>query len=142
MKIKEIMTRDVEIVHPDDTLQTAACKMRDRGIGLLPVMDGDELVGMVSDRDLIVRATAEGMSPEATLGRDLMTSPVVYCYEDQDVKDAAETMVKNQIRRLAVLDHKNETLVGIVSLGDLAMNVDGKVSGEVLQNVSEPVKVR
>lgn len=142
MKVKEIMTRDVEVVHPDDSLQTAARKMRDRDIGLLPVMDGDQLVGMLSDRDIVVRAAAEGMNPEATLGRDLMTSPVIWCYEDQDVNAAAEMMEKNQIRRLAVLDRNDEALVGIVSLGDLATNVDGKVSSEVLHNVSEPVKVR
>jgi CBS domain-containing protein len=142
MKVKEIMTTDVEVTHPDETLQTAARKMRERDIGLLPVTDGDQLTGMLSDRDIILRATAEGMDPKATLGRDLMTSPVITCYADDDVRDAALVMEKNQIRRLAVLDRKEQKLVGIVSLSDIAMTGNYKLSGEVLQHVSEAVEVR
>ncbi|HEX2696970.1 MAG TPA: CBS domain-containing protein [Anaerolineales bacterium] len=142
MKVNEIMTTDVEVIQPNDTLQTAALKMRKRDIGLLPVMDGHQLVGMLSDRDIILRATAEGMDPKAALGRDLMTSPVVSCYQDQDVKDAAEIMEKHQVRRLAVLDRKNEALVGVLSLSDLAVTGNYKLSGEILQHVSEPTGVR
>jgi len=139
MKIKDIMTRNVEIVHPDDTLQHAAQKMRERDIGFLPVYEGDQLVGVVSDRDLVLRGLAEGMSAKDTLGRDMVTSPVFSCYEDDDVKEAAKIMEKNQIRRMVVRDRNDKKVIGIVSLGDLATNTDKKMSGDVLQSVSEPM---
>jgi CBS domain-containing protein len=138
MKLKDIMTRDVEVIHPDDTLQTAARKMRDRDIGFLPVYDGNELIGVLSDRDLIIRAIAEGMDPKVILGRDLVTSPAIYCFEDQSIGEVARLMHDNQIRRLVVLERGNKKLVGVVSLGDLAINVDDKMSSEVLQSVSVP----
>lgn len=141
MKLKEIMTRDVEVIHPDDSLQTAAQKMRDRDIGFLPVCDGDRLVGVVSDRDIIVRVIAEGMDPKAMIGRDLVTAPVIYCFEDQDVDEAARIMQENQIRRLVILN-RDKRLVGVVSLGDLARNRPADRSGEVLQSVSEPYGTR
>jgi CBS domain-containing protein len=137
MKLKEIMTQDVEVIHPDDSLQSAAQKMRDRDIGFLPVCDGDRLVGVVSDRDIIVREIAEGMDPKAMIGRDLVTAPVIYCFEDQDVDEAARIMQDNQIRRLVILN-RDKRLVGVVSLGDLASNRPADRSGEVLQSVSEP----
>jgi len=138
MKVKEIMTRDVEVIHPDDTLQTAARKMRDRGIGFLPAFDGDELIGVLSDRDIILRALANGADPKTIVGRDLLTSPAIYGFEDQDVSEAARLMHDNQIRRLVILSRGDGHMVGVVSLGDLAVNVDDKLSGEVLQSVSEP----
>jgi CBS domain-containing protein len=138
MKIKEIMTHDVEIIHPNDTLQAAARKMRDRDIGFLPVYDGDELVGVLSDRDIIIRAIAEGMDPKAKVGRALVTAPAIYCFEEQSVDDATDLMHDNQIRRLVILSRGDNQLAGVISLGDLAMNVDDKVSGEVLQSVSVP----
>jgi CBS domain-containing protein len=138
MKLKEIMTRDVEVVHPDDSLQTAARKMRDNDIGLLPVCDGERLIGVVSDRDLAIRALAEGRSPETIIGRDLITSPVMYCYEDQDVKDAAQLMRDNQIRRLIILN-RSKRMVGVVALCDLANNGTSDLSGEILQGISEPL---
>jgi len=141
MKLKEIMTQDVELIHPDDSLQTAAQKMRDRDIGFLPVCDGDRLIGVVSDRDIIVRVIAEGRDPKAMMGRNLVTAPVIYCFEDQDVDEAARIMQENQIRRLVILN-RDKRLVGVVSLGDLAMNRPPDQSGEVLQSVSEPDGVR
>jgi CBS domain-containing protein len=138
MKLKQIMTQKVTTIHPDDTLQTAARIMRDRDVGFLPVYEGNELIGVLSDRDIVVRAIAEGMDPKAKLGRDLVTSPAIYCFEDQSVDDATDLMHDNQIRRLVILDRKTKQLVGVVSLGDLAMNVEEKVSGEVLQSVSVP----
>ena len=138
MKLNQIMTRDVEVIHPDDTLQTAAEKMRSRDIGFLPVCDGDRLIGVLTDRDLITRAFAEGTESKAILGRDLVTSPAIYCFDDQNVDEAAKLMHDNQIRRLVVLSRDKRT-VGVVSLGDLAMNIDDKKSGDVLQSVSEPM---
>ncbi len=138
MKLKEIMTSNVEVIHPDDTLQTAAEKMHDRDIGFLPVCDGDRLIGVLTDRDLITRALAEGMESKALLGRELVTSPAIYCFDDQSVDEAAKLMHDNQIRRLVILS-RAKRLVGVVSLGDLAMNIDDKKSGDVLQSVSEPL---
>jgi CBS domain-containing protein len=139
MKLKEIMTSDIEVIHPTDTLQTAAQKMRDRDIGFLPVCDGERLIGVLSDRDMIVRALAEGMDSKAIVGRDLITSPAIYCFDDQSVDEAAKLMHDNQIRRLVVLRPDDKRMVGVVSLGDLAINVDDKLSGEVLQSISEPL---
>lgn len=139
MKLSEIMTSDVEILHPDDSLQTAARKMRDRDIGFLPVYDGDQLIGVLTDRDIVMRGLASGMQPETMIGRNMLTAPVVYCYDDQSVDEATDLMRQNQIRRLVILQRGNDRVVGVVSLGDLAMNADKKTSGEVLQSVSEPV---
>ena len=138
MKLKEIMTREVEIVHPDDSLQTAAQKMRYRNVGFLPVCDGDRLIGVLTDRDIALRATAEGVDPSKSLSKEWVTNPVVYCFEDQDVDEAAQLMREHQIRRLVILGRDDKRLVGVVSLGDLATNVEEQKSGEVLQEVSEP----
>ena len=138
MKLSEIMTRDIVILQPDDTLQSAAKKMRDRDIGFLPVCDGDELLGVISDRDITVRALAEGMDVSVMLGRDLMTTPAIYGYDDQDIDEAAKIMEENQIRRLVVVSREDKRPVGIVSLGDLARHETADRSGQVLQKVSEP----
>ena len=138
MKLSEIMTRDVVVIQPDDSLQSAAKKMRDRNIGFLPVCDGEDLMGVISDRDITIRALADGMDVSIMLGRDLMTSPAIYCFDDQDVSEAAKIMEENQIRRLVVLTRDDKKLVGVVSLGDLARNGPVDRSGQVLQRVSEP----
>ncbi|HXQ32837.1 MAG TPA: CBS domain-containing protein [Anaerolineales bacterium] len=141
MNLREIMTSDVEVIHQADTLQTAAQKMRDRDIGFLPVCDGDRLIGVLTDRDVIVRAIAEGIDSQTMIGRDLVTSPAIFCFEDQSVDEAAKLMHDNQIRRLAVLRRDDKRMVGVVSLGDLAVNIDDKLSGEVLQSISEPESI-
>jgi CBS domain-containing protein len=138
MKLLEIMTKDVEIIHPEDNLQTAAKKMRDRDIGFLPVCEGDNVVGVLSDRDIILRSMTKGMDPKKTTVQALVSSPPIYCFEDQDVNEAVRLMHDNQIRRLIILNRDNRKLTGVVSLGDLAMNIDGEVTGEVLHGVSMP----
>ncbi len=138
MKLREIMTPQVEIVQPDDTLQFAAKKMRDRNIGFLPVCDGEKLMGVLSDRDLTIRALADGMDAGVMLARDLMTTPPIYCFEDQDVSEAGRIMAENQIRRLVVLSRDDKRLVGVISLGDIARSETNGLSGKVLQKVSEP----
>jgi CBS domain-containing protein len=138
MKLSEIMTRDVVVLQPEDSLQSAARKMRDLNIGFLPVCDGENLLGVISDRDITIRALADGMDVNIMLGRDLMTTPAICCFEDQDVNEAAKIMAENQIRRLVVLDRENKRVVGIVSLGDLARTQTTDHSGQVLQKVSEP----
>jgi CBS domain-containing protein len=138
MKLSEIMTRDVVVMQPDDSLQSAAKKMRDLNIGFLPVCDGEILLGVISDRDIIIRALADGMDVNIMLGRDLMTTPAIYCFEDQDVSEAAKIMGENQIRRLVVVSRDDKRIIGVISLGDLARNETTDRSGQVLQKVSEP----
>ena len=137
MQIKDVMTKGVEVVRPDETLQEAARKMKSIDVGPLPVCDGDRLIGMITDRDIIIRATAEGRDPKTTPVKDAMTPNVVTVYEDQDIDEAAALMKERQIRRLAVLD-RNKKLVGILSLGDLAEETGAKASGRVLESVSKP----
>jgi len=136
MKLKDIMTSDVEVLHPDDTIQTAAQKMRDRNIGFLPVLEDGDPIGVITDRDLVIRIMADGIKSKAMIGRDILTSPVIYCYEDQEVDSAVQLMQMHQIRRLVVLDRIDGDVVGVVSLGDLASNVSSGVFGEVLQDIS------
>jgi CBS domain-containing protein len=138
MKIHEVMTPDVETVWPDDTLQQAAIKMKDRDIGPLPVCERDRIVGILTDRDITVRAVAMGLDPKATSVRDVMSQPVVYCFDDDDEEDAARLMQEQQVRRILVVDN-DERLVGIVSLGDLAVeSIDPSRIAELLQEVSAP----
>jgi CBS domain-containing protein len=138
MELKEIASSPVTVIRPDATLREAAEKMREIEAGALPVCDGDRLVGMITDRDITIRATAEGREPMATLVRDIMTKNVVYCYEDQEVKEAARLMKDRQIRRLVVLD-REKNLRGIVSLGDVALNAtDNGLVSETLERISEP----
>ena len=134
MQLREIMTRNVEITHPDASVKEAAATMRALNIGGLPVCDGDRLVGFITDRDITVRTTAEGRDPANTKVRDAMTPEVVYSFEDQNVQEAARLMESKQMRRLPILS-RAKRLVGIVSLGDLA--VDAKLGGKVLKRVSE-----
>ena len=140
MLVKEIMTRQVECVKPDDTIETAARKMRDLDVGPLPVCDDDRIAGMLTDRDITVRATAEGKDPTRTPVRDAMTTDVVYVFDDQDTRDAADTMAAHQIRRVLVLN-RDKRLVGIVSMADLAVDA-GKAGkpADTLREVSEPAR--
>ncbi len=143
MKVKEVMTAGVECTRPNATLQQAAQKMRDLDVGPLPVCgDDNRLVGMLTDRDITIRTVAEGQDPKKALVRDAMTPNVIYCYEDQDVNEAAKLMKDNQIRRLVVLNG-DKHLVGIVSLGDLAVEGhDDRLVGSTLEGVSEPAEPR
>ncbi len=138
MEIRNVMTRKVEVIGPEATIQEAAQKMRAKDVGALPVCDGDRLAGMVTDRDIAVRAIAEGHHPRRTTVRDVMTQKVVTLCEDQAVEAAARTMEEIRVRRLPVLS-RDRRLVGIVSLGDLAMGIgDERLAGRVLKEVSMP----
>ncbi len=142
MQVKDIMTRNVEVIAPDRPIQEAAERMNDLDIGPLPVCEGDRLVGMVTDRDITVRATALGQDPWVTRIRDVMTPAVDFCFEDQDVAEAARMMKDREVRRLVVLN-RDRRLVGIVSLGDLAVDVgDDQITAETLQRISEPAEPR
>jgi len=140
MTLKEIMTCDVEVVRPDATLQEAARILKDQNIGSVPVCDGTRLQGIITDRDIAIRAVAEGRDPFVTLVRDVMTPDVVYGMENQSIEDAARIMEQKQIRRLVILN-ENKDLVGIVSLGDLATEGENRaLSGEALEAISQPDK--
>ncbi len=139
MLVTNVMTRGAECVRPTDSLQVAAQKMRNLDVGPLPVCgDNDRLVGMITDRDITVRAVAQACDPRTTTVRDVMTPDVVYCFEDQDIQEAARLMQERQVRRLVVLN-RDKRLVGIVSLGDLAVETgDEKLAGKALEEVSLP----
>jgi CBS domain-containing protein len=142
MVLREIMTTRVEVVHPDATLKEAAQKMKALDVGPIPVCDGDRLQGMLTDRDITVRATAEGRDPNTTKVREVMTPDVVYCFEDQDVREAADIMEEKQIRRLVVLN-RDKRLVGIVSLGDLATQTgDAELESEELSETLSGVSAK
>lgn len=136
MKLKEIMNDEIEVVHVDDTLKTAADKMRDRDVGFLPVLDGGELIGVLTDRDLVLRAIAAGMKPNTMIGRDMVTSPAICVFDDQSVEDAAQLMREHQVRRLVILNRKDQSIVGVLSLGDLAILDTSDTAGQILQAVS------
>ena len=138
MQLSDIMTSNPVVLGPDTMLRDAAQKMRDLDSGVMPVGENDRLVGMLTDRDITVRATADGKDPNTTPVRDVMTSDVVYCFVDDDIEMAARTMEENQIRRVIVLD-RDKRLVGIASLGDLAVHAPSdRLAGEVTEGVSEP----
>ncbi|ACG79083.1 CBS domain protein [Phenylobacterium zucineum HLK1] len=136
MRINEIMSRDVEVARPQDTIQDVARKMRDIDTGAIPVCDGDKVRGVVTDRDIVIRAVCEARSFETPV-TDVMTADVEYCYEDDDITAAADKMAELQVRRLIVLDH-DQRLVGIVSLGDIAQQGKDKTTGQALEEISEP----
>jgi CBS domain-containing protein len=138
MQISDVMTSDVEVIRPDASIRDAAMRMRDLDVGSLPVCDGNKILGMISDRDITLRATAKGANPDQTRVEEVMTRNIVYCYEDQDVKEAGKVMGYNQIRRLPILN-REKRLVGILSLGDISTDVkNDQLSGETLQEVSLP----
>lgn len=136
MRVSDVMTRDVTVVNPGDSIRRAAQLMDELNVGAIPVCDGRRLVGMITDRDITVRATAAGRNPEATPVSDAMSGEVRWCFLDDDVEDAARTMSDVQIRRLPVVD-QDQHLMGIVSLGDLATDKAGDVAG-TLGRISEP----
>lgn len=135
MIIGEVMTRDVRIASPDDTLESAARLMADQDFGSLPVGEDDRLVGMLTDRDITIRAVAHGLKPRDCTVREIMSSEVKYVYDDDSVNAAAKVMGDLQLRRLPVLN-RDKRLVGIVSLGDLALTTP-KSAGDALQSIVE-----
>lgn len=142
MLVEQVMTRGVKCIHPTENIAAAGELMRDLDMGALPVCgEGDRLVGMITDRDITIRATASFCDPRETTVSDVMTPDIVWCFEDQDVAEAARLMRDHQLRRLVVLN-RNKRLVGIVSLGDLAVDTgDDWLSGNTLEAISEPALV-
>lgn len=138
MKVSEIMTSGFETIDSADSLVQAAQKMKSFNIGFLPVQEGSRLIGVITDRDIVVRALAEGLDPAFTKARDICSPEVVYCYEDDSIEGAARLMEEHQIRRLIVCDYDGNP-VGIVSLGDIAVKTgQEQLSGAALEQISEP----
>ena len=135
-RIKDIMTRGVAVAQRDETLQAAAQRMRDLDIGSLPVRDGQALVGMVTDRDIVIRGVAEGMVAQESLVSDVMTEAVRICRDDDTVEDVLAQMGDEQVRRLTVLDANNE-VVGIVAVADLATRQPEDID-DAMREISEP----
>lgn len=135
-RIADIMTRAVEVIQRDDTIQHAAQRMRALDVGALPVCDGKALVGMVTDRDIAVRGVATGMIPQEALVSDVMTAEVRWCTEGETVEQVLTQMGDEQVRRLAVLNEARE-IVGIVALGDLATRQSADTD-EALREISTP----
>ncbi|CUX22303.1 MULTISPECIES: CBS domain-containing protein [Rhizobium/Agrobacterium group] len=136
MKVQEVMTHDVRVVNAEETIQEAARIMAEIDAGVLPVGKEGKLVGMLTDRDIAIRAVAEGKGPD-TKASDIMSREVKYCFDDEDVEDVCGNLGDQQIRRIPVLD-RNKQLVGILSLGDVAVETDGNGVGEALAAISRP----
>jgi len=137
MHLKELMTSPVATVAPDTSLADAAKKMLALDIGLLPVTNGREIVGIVSDRDITIRAVAKGMDPKRTGVQEVMTKEVFTCPVGSDVQTACSLMEEKQVRRLLVVD-ADHSPVGIISLGDIALHLRREQAGGVLNKVSQP----
>jgi CBS domain-containing protein len=135
MKVSEVMTRDVQTVRPDQKVQEAASFMLSADAGSIPVIDGERLIGMITDRDIAVRGIAKGFGPDTPV-RELMTDDVICARHDDDVDDIASKMSKAQVRRLPVIDDQ-ERLCGIVSLGDLSRGADEDAASEALEGVTQ-----
>ena len=137
MQVKDAMTRDVELSSPNQTIRQAALLMGKLDCGALPVADKDSLVGMITDRDITVRAVAAGKGPKTPV-REIMSEEVLYCFEDQEIEEVARNLADNKVRRLPVLN-REKRLVGILSLGDMARKANGTdPAGDALKGLSEP----
>ncbi len=137
MKVSEVMTRQVEVISPDDSIQDAARLMASIDAGVLPVGENDRLVGMITDRDIAIRAVGEGRDPKQTRVGEVMTREVRYCFEDDDLDDVSHNMAELQVRRLPVVS-KDKRLTGIISLGDIAQARQSAQASEALEGISRP----
>jgi CBS domain-containing protein len=136
MKIRDVMTSDVRTIAPTASIQDAARLMAETDVGALPVANDERLLGMLTDRDIAVRAVARGLGPDATV-REAMSDEIKYCFEDDDVEDVCENLADQQLRRLPVVD-ADKMLVGIVSLADLAKHGESDSTGEALEGITRP----
>ncbi|MEO6623349.1 MAG: CBS domain-containing protein [Burkholderiaceae bacterium] len=136
-KLKDLMSKDVKVIGPDATIREAARAMLDGNFGMLPVGENDRMVGAISDRDIALRAVAEGKGPETKV-RDVMSEGIRWAYEDDTVERAAKIMSEHQVRRLPVVN-RDKRLVGIIALGDFAVeSAEIKPAADALAKISEP----
>jgi CBS domain-containing protein len=136
MKVSKIMTRDVTLLNPNQTICVAASLMAEIDAGALPVGENDRLVGMITDRDIVIRAVAQGKSADTKVA-DVMSKEVLYCFDTDEIDDVTRNMGKARVRRLPVVN-RDKRLVGIVSLGDVARNDDATNIGQTVTRVSTP----
>ena len=136
MRVSEAMTRDVQICTPGATIRDVARKMAETDAGAIPVGENDRLIGMITDRDIAIRAVAQGKGPDTSV-RDVMSLDVKYCYDDEDLEHVAENMGDIRVRRLPVVN-RDKRLVGILSLGDLARREHGAATGQAVTGISQP----
>lgn len=135
MQVRDAMTRDVRLATPGQTIRDVAQMMAEIDAGILPVGENDRIVGMISDRDIAVRAVAAGKGPETPVRDVMSTEHIHYCFEDDDIEDVAKSMGDNKVRRMPVMD-RNKRLVGIISLGDVSQS-EQKAAGKGLENITE-----
>ena len=138
MKVKEVMTEHAVWISSNESIQAAEQKMKDLDVGSLPAGENNHMVGIITDRDIVVRSVCEARDAATTKVKDVMTPHITYCFDDQEIEEAARLMREKKLRRLTVLD-RTKRLVGIVSLGDLAVETgDEHLAWETLERVSEP----
>ena len=136
-KLKDLMSRDVKVISPDMSIRDAARQMRDGDFGMLPVGENDRMIGTISDRDIAIRAVADGKDT-GTKVRDVMSEGIAWAFEDDSVEEAAKIMSKRQVRRLPVVD-RDKRLVGLVALGDFAVeSSEIRPAAEALSEISKP----
>lgn len=135
-KVSEVMTRDIHLATPNQTIASAAAEMAKADIGCLPVSDKDRLIGMITDRDIVVRAVAQGLDGQTPVSR-VMTESIKYCYDDQDVGEVARNMAELGVRRLPVID-RNKRLVGFIALSNIAQGGDERTRDTFLRGVATP----
>ena len=137
MRVHECMTKEVKVINPEKSIKEAASLMAALDIGVLPVGENDRLVGMITDRDIVVRALSAGKPPETPV-REIMSEEILYCFDDEDLRHVARNMGEQKVRRLPVMN-RSKRLVGIVSIGDVAnSNVSHSTIGDALCEISEP----
>ena len=136
MKIRDVMSKDVQVARPGDTIQEVAKRMAAGDFGFMPVADGDRLIGTVTDRDITIRAVAGGAQPASPVVEYITRDPHTVLDSD-DLKSVLDSMGTRKIRRLPVVD-KHDKLVGVVSLGDLSTRVKERYAGETLEDISTP----
>jgi CBS domain-containing protein len=136
MQIREIMSHPVQLIDPNTTVRDVACKMRADDVGALPIGENDRLIGMVTDRDIVVRAVAEDKRAGNVTAREVMSEGIFWCFEDEDVERAAELMAEHQVRRLPVVN-RDKRLVGMVALADLGRS-GNESTAETLSAITEP----
>ena len=136
MRVNEAMTPEVKLVSPDATIKDAALLMADLDVGVLPVANDERMVGVITDRDIALRAVAKSL-PASTPVEQVMSKEVLYCFDDEDIEDVADNMAAIQVRRLPVVN-RDKRLVGIISIGDIALTSDSECAGEAMRGISEP----
>jgi CBS domain-containing protein len=139
MQVHQVMSQPVDVISPSATIREAARRMRDENIGSLPVGDNGQLIGMVTDRDIVARAVAENLLPSNAAVGTVMSQGLYYCFEDETLVQAAQIMAQHQVRRLPVLN-RNQQLVGIIAIADIACTGYREAQDTAIEGVSQPIR--